>query len=407
MSPQIGFGTYRVTDQSPEHIASIVMAVENGVRLIDTSSNYMDGHAEIAIARALGQCDAELASEVEIVSKFGYIQGSNMQRMKEGESFDDAVEFSPSCFHSIAPSFMRDQLALTLQRLERDVLDCYLLHNPEYYLLDALNRGVDRAEMLDTMMERIYRSFVALEEEIKLGRIRSYGISSNSFSKPANDPEFLPYEDLVTLACNAAEEVGNARHGFTTIQLPMNLLENDGKTCASWAKTHGLRVLVNRPLNASLNNLMHRLAEYDSPKEYDLYLNALLELCDNEPLRALYNLIGQLDDTKHRFGWIGEFEQFLYAQVIPHFRNVLSTLEEDARYSLAESLNLFIESYRQMVAFECSKRTRVELKEQLEGCTASLQECALKHLSENDDIDFILVGMRKPSYVTDIMGIPL
>jgi hypothetical protein len=43
--------------------------------------------------------------------------------------------------------------------------------------------------------------FVALEREVRTtGRIGFYGISSNSFSLPADHHHFLPYDGLIDLA---------------------------------------------------------------------------------------------------------------------------------------------------------------------------------------------------------------
>ncbi|MDQ7067593.1 MAG: hypothetical protein Q9M40_06300 [Sulfurimonas sp.] len=58
-----------------------------------------------------------------------------------------------------------------------------------------------------------------------------------------------------------------------------------------------------------------------------------------------------------------------------------------------------------MVAYECSKTTRLEVKEYLLDCDSKLQECALKFLLKNENIDYVLVGMRKSSYVHDIMAL--
>ncbi|MDQ7067594.1 MAG: aldo/keto reductase [Sulfurimonas sp.] len=316
------FGTYRVTDQNPEHVQAIIDAVEEGVRLIDTSTNYMDGESERAIAKALRHFDDSVRDEVEIVSKFGYIQGSNLLTHKE-EPFEDVVEYSETCFHSISKSFMLHQLEQSLLRLELQTLDCYLLHNPEYYIFNALNKKMPLDEALDNMFDRIFDVFVALEEQVTNGTIKSYGISSNSFSKADTDIEFLPFEDLIILADKAAQMAGNQTHSFTTIQLPINLVEREGLKCASWAKKNGLRVLVNRPLNAQKGELMFRLAEYDESSEYYNYLNELLEVSDNEELRSLYTLIEQLDTNKHKFGWIGDYESFLYSQIIPHIQKSL------------------------------------------------------------------------------------
>jgi len=398
------FGTYRISDLNPLHIEALQEAISSGIKMIDTSSNYMDGGAERAIALAMRNFDDETRSSVEIVSKFGYIQNSNLALHKE-EPFDEVVEYSEDCFHSISKSFIDHQLTNSLKRLEMSSIGCYLIHNPEYYLLDAINRGVDKDERLDEMYRRISEAFVALELEIKSGRIDSYGISSNSFAKESNAVEFLPYDDMIILAQNAAEEIGNKKHSFTTIELPINMLETHGLKCASWAKENGLRVLANRPLNASEGELMYRLADYDEPADYYHHFNELLDSCDNEQLQSLHVLLGQLDDNKHKFGWIGDYDSFLYSQIIPHIRKSLETLDEESVATLFNSIDLFLQEYRKMVLFECSKSTRVALKEKIAKCHSSLQECALKFLMQRESIDFILVGMRKPLYVHEILAI--
>lgn len=398
------FGTYRITDQNPLHIQAIRDAVNAGVKLIDTSSNYMDGAAEKAIALALQDVDEEKRSQVEIISKFGYIQGSNLLKHKE-EPFEDVVEYSQTCYHSISKSFMESQLLDSLLRLEIKKLDCYLIHNPEYYIYDALNRGKNPDEIMDTMFDRIYDAFVALEEQVQKGTIGSYGISSNNFAKPSSDKAYLPYEDLITLAKKAAKYVGNASHSFTTIELPINLLEQEGLKCAAWAKKNGLRVLANRPLNAQESELTYRLADYEESAEYYHHLNELLEVCDNDQLRALYNLIEQLDVSKHKYGWIGDYDNFLYTQILPHIKKTLVGLDETVLTTLLNYIDMFFLEYRKMVRFECSKNTRVMLKDRFKECDKSLQECALRFLLQQKNIDYILVGMRKPTYVEEIMAL--
>ena len=398
------FGTYRITDQNPQHIQALIAAIESGIKLIDTSTNYMDGGAERAIAKAMRSFDDETRASVEIVSKFGYIQGITLARHKE-EPFEDVVEFSKSCFHSISKTFMLDQLEQSLLRLELTKIDCYLLHNPEYYILTMLNKEKALDEVLDSMMDRIFDAFVALEEQVKNGTVGSYGISSNNFSIDHKSIDFLPYEDLITLADKAAEIVGNDTHSFTTIQLPINRLETEGLKCASWAKENGLRVLVNRPLNAQKGELMFRLADYDESHEYYHHLNELLDVCGDEQLKPLGNLIEQLDENKHKYGWIGDYDSFLYAQIIPHIQKTLEKIDEQYLETMLHYIDMFLTEYRKMVAYECSKSTRVQLKEELEGCSRPLQECALSFLKECESVDYVLIGMRKPSYVADVMAL--
>ena len=398
------FGTYRITDENPLHIEALKEAVEAGIDLIDTSSNYTDGGAERAIAKVLQYFGDDVRNNVKIVSKYGYIQGSNMLKHKE-EAFEDVVEYSETCYHSISKSFMKNQLDASLRRLKMSKIDCYLIHNPEYYIYDALKKGIDKDEILDNMYERIYHAFVGLEEEVQEGRINSYGISSNSFSKSKNDPEFLPYEDLITLAQNAAKEAGNKQHNFKTVELPINILEQEGLKCAKWAKKNNLRVLSNRPLNAQKDNLMYRLADYEESKEYYYYLNELLEACENDLLKPLYNLIEQMDINKHKYGWVGEYDSFLNSQIIPHIRKTLEKIDPNTLDDLLRYIDLFLKEYRTMVAYECYKRVRVELKDTFKDCTKKLQECALEFLYKKDIIDYILIGMRKPSYVSECMAL--
>jgi len=156
------FGTYRITDLNPQHVESLKEAIASGITMIDTSSNYMDGGAERAIALAFREYEDKV-SDVEIVSKYGYIQGSNMESHKENP-IEEVVEFSEDCFHSIAASFLKQQLTLSLKRLERENLGCYLIHNPEYYLYDAIKNGVNKDERLDEMYRRIESAFKAMEE---------------------------------------------------------------------------------------------------------------------------------------------------------------------------------------------------------------------------------------------------
>ncbi len=406
MSVEFGFGTYRVVDQNLEHIQALQLAIESGVRIIDTASNYMDGASERAIATVLSRFDTPY--DVKIISKFGYIQGTLLEQIKADNPFKDVVKYSDNCYHCIDATFMQEQLSASLERLEQTSIECYLLHNPEYYLYDALNKGIAVEVARDTMLQRIYNVFVALEQEVEKGRIQSYGISSNSFAKASHEPDFLPYEDLIILACNAAEEAGNTQHHFSTVELPINLLEQEGLQCATWAKKEGLRVIANRVLNAQQEGVMFRLADYDEPRDYNYYLNTVLELCDHESLRPVYNIIEQLDSKRHQFSWIGEYDAFFFSQIIPHLQQSMEKLDnEEERLILIEHLNLFFEQLKKMVSYECSQQTRKRLHALFDSCQERLQYCAIDFLKKSQKVDVILVGMRKPSYVTDITAINL
>ena len=79
-------------------------------------------------------------------NKAGYLQGFNyalaQQRKKEGRPFPNLVKYAEGLDHCIHPDFLDDQLTRSLERLNLETLDVYLLHNPEYYLSWAERRPI-------------------------------------------------------------------------------------------------------------------------------------------------------------------------------------------------------------------------------------------------------------------------
>lgn len=75
-----GFGGYRIAAGIDDHETSLRFALQNGINLIDTSSNYADGDSERLIGEvleALMQSGELRRDQVIVVSKGGYLQGSN------------------------------------------------------------------------------------------------------------------------------------------------------------------------------------------------------------------------------------------------------------------------------------------------------------------------------------------
>jgi aryl-alcohol dehydrogenase-like predicted oxidoreductase len=372
----IAFGTQKISAYNQQHIQALKEAIISGVTLIETSSQYLNGEAHKAVSIAFRELDNIITNQVEIVSKFSYIKDQKIS----------------------------EQLSLTLEQLELKVLDCFMVQNIEFYLLDALKKGLSRDDRLDGMNKIIYNIFFELEQEIKNKRIKSYGISSENFSLKHNLDQFLPYEDLVSIADIAAKEVGNKKNSFTTIELPINILEQEGLVCAAWAKKNGLRVIVRRALHGIYNNKIYRFASYDESAEYYHHLNELLELCNNDTLKVLYNLFNELDSTKHKFGWIEDFDNFLYLQVTPYISNVLKNIDKKYQDTMIKYIDMFFVEYRKMVAYECSIKTKQELNTVFQECPKTMQECAIEFLKQQPNIDYILVGMRRPSYVNQLLG---
>jgi len=267
-----GFGGYRIDDGIPQHYNSLEHALLSGINLIDTSSNYADGGSEILIGKILNKLISQnkIAREnIVVVSKGGYLQGSNLklgyEREQSGKPFNDVVKCSQDLWHCISSDFLENQITLSLQRLNLDKIDVYLLHNPEYFLTYSIISDPERRER--EYYRRIKDAFIHLEEEVKRGRVSYYGISSNTFAEKNTKQNFTSLEKVIEIA----NEITEQNH-FAVVQFPMNLIENGGmnilnqqnqtKTFLDVAGENNLGVLVNRPLNAISKNKLVRLADY-------------------------------------------------------------------------------------------------------------------------------------------------
>ena len=253
---RVGFGGYRVDDRSDVHREALREALVAGISLVDTSTNYADGHSEILVGEVVRDVVARGAARREnlvLVTKAGYVQGSNqreaVRRARAGTPWSEMTEYAPDCWHCISPDFLADQLTASLERLAMPKVDVLLLHNPEYFLMDAAHRSVPPGEAREAFYDRLARAFRRLESERAAGRIGAYGVSSNTFVVPHDQ------EDAVSLE----RVLASAGPGFAVVQLPFNPLETgardpihtaDGKSVLDVARSAGLGVLVNRPLNA-------------------------------------------------------------------------------------------------------------------------------------------------------------
>ena len=190
---RLGFGTYRVDTREPEHREALKKALREGVNLIDTSTNYMDGDSERLVGSVLRELikSGELTrEEVIVVSKIGYVQGHNLKQAEAREQakrpYPDMVKYGEGIWHCIHPEYLADQLTLSLDRLGLATLDVCLLHNPEYFLSEAAHHeGGDLAAVRDAFYRRIEQAFMFFESQVAAGRIRYYGVSSNTVTADA------------------------------------------------------------------------------------------------------------------------------------------------------------------------------------------------------------------------------
>lgn len=132
--PQLGFGTYKATEQ--EGIEALKYAISKGYRLIDTASIYKN---EVAVGKGI------IASEIDRKKLF---VTSKVWRENLGYQ-STKIEFEK-----------------TLDRLELEYLDLYLIHWPA------------NAKNYDNWQKTNADTWRAMEELQADGKIRSIGVSN-------------------------------------------------------------------------------------------------------------------------------------------------------------------------------------------------------------------------------------
>lgn len=447
---QAGFGGYRISNEVNRHEKALRAAICSGINLIDTSANYADGGSETLVGQVLDDLTASGKAErqqVVVISKVGYLQGENFalsqERKREGRPFQELVEYGQGLEHCIHPEFIEDQLTRSLTRLKLETMDGYLLHNPEYYLGWALKSGLSLDSARSEYYRRIRAAFEYLEMEIEKGRIRFYGISSNTFPGAADDPEFTCLETVWEIA-----EAISANHHFGLVQLPFNLLEPGatlevnqpgGKSALAFAAEKGLGVLINRPLNGFAAGRLLRLA--DLPQTEGMNTSEVIEKIrrlqksETRLWRKILPLLeiphglkdrlkqqnGVGDNLKHYWKNFGSYENFRQSQkgmFWPRVQGVLNFLaphgkenEELAQWltdhpiCLEEALDavgsIYVEEAARVLNRIGYAVNDADREWQKQG---TLSQKAIRALRSTTGVSVVLVGMRGTAYVANVLS---
>jgi aryl-alcohol dehydrogenase-like predicted oxidoreductase len=449
---RIGFGCYRIDDRVEEHYNALRKAVTNGITLIDTSANYTDGRSEILVGNVISDLITEKKirrEDVTIVTKGGYMQGQNykfaLKRKKQGTPFNEVVEIEEGLWHCISPDFLEDQINRQLFRLNQNdnygYIDVYLLHNPEYFLKWAELNEKDNANTLDEYYSRIKKAFEFLEDKVSEGKIKSYGVSSNSFPRALNYFDFTSLEKII----DCADSI-KADNNFKFIELPFNLIESNavleknhsGKSVIGCAEENGIKVLVNRPLNAITSKGLIRLAdfEYTEITENEL-LKQVKFLCviesdllkekfpnfrippeDVKVIKSLLTFGENMKDNALTFGSYEHLTDIIENYFSPRINYLMDyfeakvsddyTLESFNKY-IKEVFRLFnyLSNFYRVTADKRGKYIHSVMndifEEKFHGLT--LSQKVILMLNSIDGVDCVLVGARNEKYVEDVLKV--
>ncbi|RMH35284.1 MAG: DUF255 domain-containing protein [Nitrospirae bacterium] len=463
---RIGFGGYRIDDSIGDYQEALAQALRRGINLIDTSTNYADGESERVIGRVLADLikgGAVTREEIVVVSKIGYAQGQALvqaqTREQAGNPYPDMVKYGENLWHCLHPEFLADQLTRSLDRLGLQTLDVCLLHNPEYFLADAKKRrptmtASEQVALRQEFSRRLQHAFAFFEQQVASGRLRYYGVSSNTCTAHPEDIEATSLSCMLEAATAAANALGASAHHFAVLQLPLNLLEpgalltpNTGSdhrdTVLELAQRAQIAVLVNRPLNAiaEAGVGLIRLADprAERPQTTFEHQRTTVQALEEEYQRTIAPLLprpGEGVPPSEYFAWATELDRIrsaihnlehwehVEAQMIaPHLSQVFQVVtryfaqhtEHQADWDrwreryIPELLTLL-----NVLRMEAAQKSAAQIHRLRQAIDPFLPEShrnesfarkALWIVASTPGVTSVLNGMRRPHYVDDAITV--
>lgn len=240
----LGMGTYLgdcTDEEDARYRAAVREALERGVNVLDTASNYRCQRSERAVGQALEEAIAAgtvRRDEVVVCTKGGYValDGAPPPTRAAYDRWLHQTLIDPGVIgaedlvrggHALTARFVAHQLAQSRANLCVSTIDLYYLHNPEEQLL-ALDR--------ERFLARIREVFELLEERASEGEIGGYGCAT--WAGLLVPPEHRQHLSLVELVA-VAREIAGAGHHFRAVQLPVSLSMPEATSAATQALGRG------------------------------------------------------------------------------------------------------------------------------------------------------------------------
>lgn len=415
----VGFGAYRVSNRSTMHREALREAFRGNVKIIDTSANYTNGESEALIGEVLKEFPEHRPL---IITKGGYIQGHNLDLLEKlnqlNQAKEDLVIIDENLKHSIHPEFLESQINQSLERLGVISIDYYLLHNPEYYFQQE---NATQAQYY----QRILKAFLFLEEQVKKGKIKNYGVSSNNFILPHSDPKVTSIDELLKL-----KKKHNLKH-FNMVEFPFNLIEIGAlesgedfgeQSLIDTCMQNNILTVSNRPLNAFSNNQLVRLATYEdmyadldesiAVVHFNHCLNLIRnkwnelsdELVDEQDFEEL-ELIGQLKEMWNKLKSPDAVDQVYFGHLFPFLARIwggdgLTKEEAQPFYELYDISQKYARLNMSQGALNFKKQAKKLGLLPESNAQSFAAECLETYIDYG--IDYVLVGMRRAEYVTSL-----
>jgi aryl-alcohol dehydrogenase-like predicted oxidoreductase len=337
----VGFGCHRLEDMK-DHRTALELAISMGCNFIDLAPNYTDGVAEEVAGDVLSTLLSSKTvrrDEIIIASKVGNVLG---RQLKYAADVPKMTKINDNLSHCISPAWISQEITRILERLQVKCLDCLLLHCPEY---ETKGDGIDMAEVYN----RLGDAFKHLELEVGRGRIAFYGVSA----------AFMPVRptDAQHLHLGTVMEQLPENHHFRVLQFPLNFAEAE----TLWVG-HTPRHPDGRAIDS--DKVLNEPTLFEAARKHGL------ATLINRPLDGIYK----------------------ESQGVLRF----SSLDCDLR-SFSELQLDNCDSLEEKITSLC--KLSDPPYNAPDGASGHLAAKTVKILASLRDVDCVLLGMRKPTYV--------
>lgn len=225
----LGLGTFpgAANDEVDAAYVKIVKrGVENGINVIDTAAHYRYGRSlqAVGLGLRLAMQEGVARDQVFLISKGGFLTFKNGPPADFAGWFEEEIvrpglgkKEDLTAAHLISPQHIAFQLEFSRQMMGVETLDAFLVDQPEVHI------PVIGKPALNQKLEKV---FVVLEQAVKEGKLRCYGVSTFSgFRVETDDVLFQSIPSLQGHAEKAAKAVWQdsaAKHHFKLVQMPFN-----------------------------------------------------------------------------------------------------------------------------------------------------------------------------------------
>lgn len=229
----LGVGTFpgAADDVTDVAVAAVVaQALQAGINVIDTGAHYRYGRAPRAMGAGIARAMAAgiRREEFFVLGKGGFLTYPAGRPEDPATFFRDEIEAKglgkeedlAQGVHCLSPEYLLWQLDQVRQQTGLETLDVFLVDQPEVHIPLI---GKER------MHQKLLAVFTALEEAVRAGKLRYYGIST--FHACRVETDHLLFQSLTSLIGLAEKAAGHGnRHHLRVVQMPFNALMPEAYT---------------------------------------------------------------------------------------------------------------------------------------------------------------------------------